>query len=191
MNRIVITLVVGAIVCLGAAAFAPSAWAAELAPASPQPSALEPGLRVHYHYGEFGHVDELLKLAASESPAVGEPLANLDFRGGTGKKVFGTKFLNLVGAIITGYIRFPEARGYALRVRSNDGVRLTIGGQMLHEDPGKHADRTSDPLRVNIREPGWYPIEVVWYEIRHSYALELTWSAGGGFVAVPPEHFGH
>ena len=76
-------------------------------------------------------------------------------------------------------------------MRSNDGVRLTIGGDQLHEDAKPHADRTSDSLPVEVREAGWYPIEIIWYQRKGSWALELTWSAGGDFAAVPPENFGH
>jgi hypothetical protein len=179
------------VVFIVAALFASPARSAELTPANPQPTALEPGLTVHFHFGDFGHVDQVLEKSAMEDPKVGEPLPNIDFRGGSGKQVFGNKARNLVGALISGYIRFPEARSYDLRLRSNDGARLTIGGQMLHEDPRPHPNRNSDPIRVDIVQPGWYPIMLVWYERKGSYALELTWSTGGDYVAVPPEHFGH
>ena len=81
--------------------------------------------------------------------ALGEPWETFNVGGDSGKKVFGTRYKNFVAAVITGYVHFPEAGGDTLDMRSNDGVRLTIGGQKLHEDP----DRDSDRIPVQISEP--------------------------------------
>lgn len=179
-------------VALGAfallAAHASDAFALSL---GPQPTDLKPGLAVNYYFGDFSHIDRLVEYAEDSKPLVGEPWETLNARGGSGKKVRGTRHKNNVGAVISGYIRFPEAGGYTLDVRSNDGVRLTIGGQMLHQDPEPHPDRDSDPIPVQITEPGWYPIEVVWYERKGSYIVRLRWSQGGEMVVVPAEHLAH
>lgn len=156
----------------------PAASSGVIAPANPQPTGLKPGLAVNIYFADFGHVDEVVDIASRKDPLVGEPLADLSFR--SSGKVLGTKFDNLVGAVITGYVRFPEARGYRLRVVSNDGVRVTLSGQTIYEDPKPHPDRTLGPVDVEIPEAGWYPIEVVWFERKGSHALQLAWSAEGG-----------
>lgn len=167
----------------------PASSSGAIAPANPQPTGLKPGLAVNYYFADFGHVDEVVDVASRKDPLVGEPLADLSFRGSG--KVLGTKFDNLVGAVITGFIRFPEARSYRLRVVSNDGVRVNLSGQTIYADPKPHPDRTLGPVDVEIPEAGWYPIEVVWFERKGSHALQLAWSSGGGFIPVPAELYGH
>jgi len=86
------------------------------------------GLQVEYYYGDFGHVDEVLEYASRKSSAQGEPLPNLDSRGGAGKKVLNQKHRDFVAAIITGFINFSTSGTHMIKVRSNDGVRIAIGG---------------------------------------------------------------
>lgn len=78
-----------------------------------------------------------------------------------------------------------------LKVRSNDGVRIAIGGLTVHEDLKPHADRNSDPLPVAVSEAGWLPIEIIYYERKGSWAIELTWQKGGDYSAIPASHFAH
>lgn len=176
---------------LFAATLTSPSWSAEVAPANPQPSATSPGLAVDYYFGDFSLIKSVVEWAAEKKAKPGEPLPNLSYRGGDGKKVFGTKHANFVATIITGYLRFPEAGGYVLRARSNDGIRVSVGGAQLIEVSKPHGDQDSEPANVNISEPGLYPIEVVWYERKGSYVLELSWSKGGGFEVIPPEYFSH
>jgi len=48
---------------------------------------MQAGLNVEYYYGDFSHVGEVVEYASRKSSATGEPLANLDSRGGAGKSV--------------------------------------------------------------------------------------------------------
>jgi hypothetical protein len=186
MIRIVRSVALGIFVAV--AAHAGGAFALTL---GPQPTDLTPGLAVTYYYNDFGHVDEIIEFAGRKKGAIGEPWETVNARGGSGKKVFGTKFKDFVGAVITGYIRFPEAGAYSFEIRSNDGMRLTIGGEMVVEDPESHPDRDAGPVSVQISEAGWYPIEMLWFERRGSYIATLRWSQGGGMVLVPAEHLAH
>ena len=88
-------------------------------------------LQVEYYYSDFGHVDEVLEYASSKSSAQGEPLPNLDSHGGVGKKVLNQKHRDFVAAIITGFINFPTSGTHMIKIRSNDGVRIAIGGLAL------------------------------------------------------------
>jgi hypothetical protein len=136
---------------------------------------MQEGLSIEYFYNDFRHIDEVIEFARFNESASGEPLANLDFRGGGGKPVLNQKHNNFVAAMITGYINFPSPGTYRFKLRSNDGVQLTIGGMTLHEDPEPHPDRTSDAVSFTAREAGWVPIAMVYYERKGSWAIELSW----------------
>ncbi len=124
-------------------------------PAKPQPkpAALKPGLAVTYHYGMVRHVDELATIAKYSKGSLGPPIPQLNYKVGQGN-VLTSKFDNGVGAFIEGLINFPEAGTYVLKMQSNDGVKLEIGGKLIHLDPGVHVDTFSDPIPVKIDAAG-------------------------------------
>lgn len=166
-----------------------------LTPAKPQPkaSALKPGLAVTYHYGMVRHVDELATIAKYSKGEAGPPIPQLNYKVGQGN-VLTSKFSDGVGAFIEGLINFPEAGTYVLKMQSNDGVKLEIGGKLIHIDPGVHIDTFSDPIPVRIDEPGWYPLSLIYFERKNTATLELYWSKPGNAEAadfVPAEAFAH
>jgi len=147
-----------------------------LRPVEPQPTAdqLEPGLAVRYTYAIMNHIAEM-KGRKFES---GPPILHLDWHMGTGI-VLTSKAREGVGAIITGLVRFEKPGVYGLDVTSNDGVRLEIGGQLIHEDPGVHSDTTSDRIDVRIDQPGWYPIQIMYFQKRYTATLAVRWIGPG------------
>ncbi len=165
-----------------------------VAPADPQPdaAALEDGLAVRYYFSKFTHIDNLAAWMNADEGIEGEPLPNLDYQMGEGN-VLTTTSADLVGAHITGFIQFAEAGTFELKVTSNDGVRLTLGGETIFEDPEIHADTASPPLVVTIDEPGWYPLDILYYEKKGSAALKLHWKQPGasGFTVVPAAALKH
>lgn len=170
-----------------------AAWAEDFRPVSPQPNTttLNDGLAVRYYYAKYNHIDELIDWMSYEDGEVGDPLPDLNYDVGPGN-VLTTTSSDLVGAEITGLIRFEQAGTYNLRVTSNDGVRLWVGGVQVFEDPGVHRDSTSDPLPIAVAEPGWYPLKILYYEKKGTSTLRLEWqSPGGGFAVVPASHLKH
>ena len=166
-----------------------------LVPAKPQPAAaaLKPGLAVTYHYGIVNKIDELTTIAKYSKGSPGKPIPRLDYHVGQGK-VLTSNFNNGVGAFIDGLINFPEAGTYVLKLQSNDGVKLEIGGQLIHQDPGVHADTFSDPIPVKIDRPGWYPLSIIYFERKNTSTLELYWARPGESdpaSLVPAEAFAH
>ena len=166
-----------------------------LVPAKPQPaaSALKPGLAVTYYYGIVNSIDELTTIAKYSNGSPGKPIPRLDYHVGEGK-VLTSNFNNGVGAFIEGLINCPEAGTYVFKLQSNDGVKLVIGGQLIHQDPGVHADTFSDPIPVKIDKPGWYPLSIVYFEKRHTSTLELYWARPGESdpaSLVPAEALAH
>jgi hypothetical protein len=99
----------------------------------------------------------------------------------------------LVGAHITGFIQFAEAGTHRLRVTSNDGVRITLGGEMMFEDPGVHKAESSPDLVFDVAEPGWVPLDILYYQKKGTWALQLYWQPPGapGFVPVPAASLKH
>lgn len=154
-----------------------------LKPADPQPAAasLKPGLAVEYTYAIMNHVDDM----RGRKFEPGAPILHLDWVMGYGR-VLTSKEHEGVGAILTGFLQFEKPGVYGINVTSNDGVRLEIGGQLIHEDPGVHFDRTSDRIDVTITRGGWYPITITYFQKRGTATLVVRWSGPGEKGALQP-----
>ncbi|MGE0094245.1 MAG: PA14 domain-containing protein [Alphaproteobacteria bacterium] len=158
-------------------------------PAQPQPAAdkLQPGLSVNYTYMMFSHVSEVPK-AGKGKP--GPVLTNLDHRTEFGNVLTATNSMG-VGAQINGFIKLDKPGTYTFELLSNDGVKWSVGGVVLHEDPGIHGDTPSPPIEVAVTEPGWYAFSMDYFQRKGTSALRLSWKPPGGqtMVVVPPEAF--
>jgi hypothetical protein len=158
------------------------------APAAAQPdvATLKDGLAVRYYFAKLNHIDELVGWMKVEDGIEGTPLPMLDYKDSPGN-VLTTTNADLVGAHITGFIEFAEPGTYRLQVISNDGVRVTLGGEMIFEDPRIHKAEASPDLVFDVAEPGWVPLDILYYEKKGTAALQLLWMPPGasGFVPVP------
>jgi PA14 domain len=181
----VVAMLVG---CVGAEVDAPPA---EMTRASPQPVNPESGLAVRYYGGQYATIGDLVEMINYQKGVQGAPIPMLNYKVGAGTVLTSTT-TDLVGADITGYINLSKKGRYTFLVQSNDGVRLNIGGKQIFEDPDIHGDRFSPELHVDITDPGWYSLRVLYFEKSNSATLELYWKEPGGeMVFVPAEAFGH
>lgn len=139
----------------------------------------ERGLAVLYTYGEFDHVDRVVEREASGKPSPGKPVLSLDNRGGEGKKVLTANHAKFVGAILSGFVKFPQAGTYQLSMRSNDGTRVLIDGKTILDDPAPHPDQDAGPASVTVTTPGWHPIKVYYFQKKGSWILRVKWSGPG------------
>lgn len=175
-------------------AFAAASPFTNLKPADPQPdpAKLQPGLAVKYYGVKVDTLRQLEENMRYIEGKEGPPLPLLNYQVGAGN-VLTSNSEDFVGADIRGFIHMKEPGRYVFFVHSNDGVRLTIGGQMIFEDPDVHSDRFSDEIIVEISEPGWYPIHILYFEKKNTSTLELYWEAPGhgDMDYVPAEAFGH
>lgn len=167
----------------------------ELQPASPQPAAeqLQPGLAVTYYFNKFNHTREILDWAKYKPGVVGEPVLILDYFVGDGDVLTSGRG-DHVAADIRGFINFPVAGTYTIAMQSNDGVDLKLGGKRVVYDPDVHSDRFSDLIPVEIAEPGWYPLHLLYFEKQSTSTVELYWLKPGGdgqLDFVPEEAFAH
>jgi hypothetical protein len=159
-----------------------------LKPAEPQPSGLTPGLAVQYTDVLVRHLDEL----KGRKFQPGAPLTHLEWKMGEGI-VLTSKSRTGVGAQIAGFINFEKPGLYGVELTSNDGVRLEIGGKVIHEDPGVHSDTTTDRIDLQVDKPGWYPIQIVYFQKRSTATLILRWAAPGekNMVKLPEKALAH
>jgi RNase P/RNase MRP subunit p29 len=154
---------------------------------------LKPGLAVCYMYAFVRHIDEFAELEKSEECKPGAPLAVLDSRVGL-NKVLTSNSDDGVLAKISGYIRLDKAGAYKFAFESNDGVRLTIDGEMVVEDPDVHSDRYSEVGALDVTEPGWHPLAIDYFERKNTSTLRFYWrppGVEGDFLLVPAEALAH
>ena len=195
MRHTTAVLIVAAIFVLSGTPALAADPVAGLARADPQPDidSLKPGLSVTYYHNVFNSTGEIPGWAKFKKGFKGEPILLLDYFVGDGEVLTSGRD-DEVGADIRGFIRFASAGTYTMAMHSNDGVDLTIGGKTIVKDTEVHADRFSDLVPVEITEPGWYPLHLLYFEKRFTSTVELYWKPPGGsgnMVFVPEGAFAH
>jgi hypothetical protein len=185
----------GLILALALGAAASGAWAQVPSPTPAQvnEAALKPGLEVEYYYMLFREVDEVADWMKDHKGQPGTVLPAINYRVGEGTVLTSTNS-DGVGAHIHGLVKFDKPGTWSLSARSNDGVRVLLGGKPLFEDPDVHSDRFSEPADVEIKTPGWYALEVLYFERRNTATLELYWTAPDGdgkSALIPAAAFAH
>jgi len=153
----------------------------------------QPGLASAYTFGDFHDISEVVERATSGKPNAGAPVLVLDHRGNEGKKVLTSNQHKFTGAILSGFIKFPQAGTYQFTMRTNDGTMVVIDGQTILKDGEPHPDRDKGPASFSVSEPGWRPIKVYFYQRLGSWALKLSWSGPGlsGVAPVGGEYLAH
>ena len=157
-----------------------------------QSAGVEPGLEVTYYSKAFNRLREIPDWAKYKKGTVGPLLPAIDYDSGSGPVLTSTN-KDGVGAHIIGLINLSESGTYQFKVRSNDGAQVTIGGERVVKDDRPHPTRFSKTASLSIAKPGWYEIDILYFEKRGTSVLELHWAppSGGGFTIVPAEAFGH
>lgn len=150
------------------------------------PAGLQPGLiaTYDYRYGAVRHLDEVPWEDITGSGWKAEPIPYLDhnFRN---QDVFASGVQEQVVMFITGYIHLAKAGDYAFVAKSNDGVRVFVDGAEVLEDPDVHRDRFSEPGTVSVATPGWYQLDVQYFQRKGTAALSLYWQPPGTENLVP------
>ncbi len=162
-------------------------------PLSPQPTAeqLAPGLAVNYYFNYYQHLNEFNAAMKASRGMAGEPLTQLTHRTKTGNVLTSDKVMG-VGCRIRGAINFPTTGTYHIRIESNDGVEVRIGDNKIWRDPDIHPNRWSPPLPFEIKQAGWYKLDIDYFQKKGTSALQMVWTPPGGTEEpVPPEAFAH
>ncbi len=89
-------------------------------------------------------------------------------------------------AVASGFLVIEEAGEYEFELYSDDGSRLSLGGEMVVNNDGLHSADISGEGYVELR-PGTYPIKIEMFDMWVDAALKLTWRTPGSreFVVIP------
>ena len=124
----------------------------------------------------------------------GKPLAILDHSFGTGK-VFDSGRSWFVGMLINGLIKLDAPGRYSFRAMANDGIQISIAGQMISDDGEWHSsgDRLSPEGQVEVAEPGWYELKIKYFQRKGSSTLRMFWKRPEqkDFSVIPASAYGH
>ncbi len=154
----------------------------------------QPGLSVVYVNGFFRSIDQMPAVdTALRRGRQGQPVLLLDHRGGRQDPVFASGRNRGVGMILTGQLRLDEPGTYRWQALANDGIRMLVNGRLIFEDPRVHSDRLTPVGEVQVTEPGWYPVVILYFQRKGTSALRLFWQPPGaaGFSLVPASVYWH
>jgi len=161
----------------------------ELTPADPQPTNLKPGLAVSYAKANVRTLSAAAKAAESAKP--GKPLEGLDYWDTEeGMETLTSGQAEKIVAVIEGYVRFDAPGTYTIDFLSNDGLRMSIGGQEVVAFDGVHPCEESGAVEAVVPVAGWYALEGLYFQRKGSACLHMR--AGMGEPDwMPNEAFGH
>ncbi len=148
---------------------------------------LEPGISVRiFDVGE--PMGRVLWPAPGQTPNLSFVHPRLDLRDGFGPD--GTGDFGIEDHFVTvvdGFLRAPKEGRYVLRLISDDGSQLRLGGELIVDHDGLHGPEPMDG-EVHLAE-GWYPLEVIHFEETGGALLRLEWRPPGAedFAVVPTE----
>jgi hypothetical protein len=160
-----------------------------LQPAKPLNASLQAGLAVIYSNISANHIRDI-EAAGRGRP--GKTLPHLNWPN-TSSAVLTSGLSVQVAARIDGFIRFAKPGSYGLKINANDGVRLSIGGTLVVEDPEVHGDRFTDTATITITQAGWYQLSLQYFQKAGSASLQLYWQPpnSGKFEIVPASALAH
>jgi hypothetical protein len=170
-----------------------SAAPLKLQPANPQPSGLKPGLAVRYAYP----VDVRTLVEASSALKIkserGRPLAGLDHRDtNEGDITLTSKRSEHVVAGINGYVHFAKPGIHSIDFLTNDGLRATIGGQVVGKFDGRQTCDSTMMSEVEVPSAGWYKLDILYFQRFGTACLHMRMGAAGKRPSwMPDKAFGH
>lgn len=141
---------------------APEDWqpAQALEPEKVSASDLSPGLDFKYFEGAWTELPEFSKLQEKKVGTV-ENL-DLSIRGQNDN----------FGIVFSGYLKIADKGEYIFAIRSDDGSRITLAGRELIHNDGIH-DMTAALSKPVLLSPGFYPLEVEYFEAGGGEGLEI------------------
>lgn len=163
-------------------------------PVSPQPAAreLSPGLLPLYLAGAVASVDAIPSgNAALSAGRIGPPVLKLD-ADSEGGRLWDSGFSAGYAIRMQGLIQL-EAGIYRFAALSDDGLRISIGGVRVVDDPMMHLQRMSETVALRVKEPAWYPVELQYFQASGAAALRLYWQppGAGGLLVAPAAILAH
>lgn len=142
---------------------APGDWkpAASLEPEKIAESKLTSGLDYKYFEGNWKMLPDFDKLEAKKTGTIENFELSIKDRN------------DHFGIVFSGYLKVAEKGEYIFASNSDDGSRLTLSGEELVLSDGLHA-MISVPSKPVILSPGFYPIEVQYFEGTYGEGIEIS-----------------
>jgi MSHA biogenesis protein MshQ len=86
-----------------------------------------------------------------------------------------------------GYIRVTQSGVHRFQTNSDDGVRLTVNGDLLIDQWNDHSVTSHTSAAVNLVAGNSYPIKLEYYENGGFAVAQLLWQTpgSGAYVAIP------
>jgi len=165
-----------------------------IAPAKTLSGTVKQGLSVIY-YEKYSkrNLDNLPQNESAVYPSFkGEPIAQLNHQFGK-EDVFGSGTNRLIGMRMKGFLNLSEPGVYQFQALANDGIKVTLSGKTLVNDPSQHSDRLTNIGLATVTTAGWYDVVVEYFQRKGTAALILYWKEPGKqeFVPIPKEIYGH
>lgn len=166
-----------------------------LSPADPQPAAgnLSAGLAVSYAFpGDVRTVKDAQNALSRKSEA-GTPLAGLSYDDtAEGDATLTSGKATKVAADISGYIKFDAPGTYVLDFLNNDGLEISIGGQIVGDYDEVHACGYAGEIEVEVPTAGYYPLQATYFQRKGTACLMMEWGPDSdGLELVPDSAFFH
>ncbi|MEO0938284.1 MAG: PA14 domain-containing protein [Pseudomonadota bacterium] len=161
----------------------------KLEPAAPAPSNLKAGLAVSYAEATVRTLSEAERAAADAVP--GAPLEGLDYWDTEdGMATLTSDRATGVVAVIEGYVRFNAPGTYTIDFLTNDGLRMSIGGQEVVNADGVRACDETEAVEAEVPSAGWYKLEGLYFQRKGTACLHMRAGIGAAEF-MPNAAFGH
>lgn len=166
-----------------------------LSPADPQPSAssLSAGLAVIYAFPGDVRTIKDARNALKRKTQQGTPLAGLSYDDTKeGDLTLTSGKATKVVADISGFIKFDAAGTYVLDFLNNDGLEITIGGQIVGDYDEVHSCGYAGEIEVDVPKAGFYPLTATYFQRKGTACLMMEWGPDSdGLALVPDSAFFH
>lgn len=139
----------------------------------------EPGLSVYWYFiGE--PIDTLLPLVPGQTPNVARRLDTIDLED---PELEGMEDTYVAHA--KGFLEVDKPGLYTLRLRSDDGSKLILDGQVVIDHDGLHSPKDKD-VEVELTR-GSHKLEIQYFEAYFGAVLRFSWKRPGAaaFEVVP------
>ena len=141
---------------------------------------LKPGLAVKYVYNEAMDLHGAEGYRGSSAVKSGAPIKGFMY-GDTdlGQKVMTADADEYVVAFINGFMKLEQG-SHELEFKSNDGLRVKLGGVTVYEHDGRHPCETNGVVTVVAPKTAWYPVEALYFQRLQTACLDLSMRKPGG-----------
>ncbi len=155
-------------------ALVPGARSGDIQPDTTSGTLLSPQLATKYYAGAWSELPDFSALQSLQNGVA----SNFLLPEGTVGNQYGVQFAGRINVEIAG--------DYTFYVRSNDGSKLTVAGQLVVDNDGRHG---AIERQGNVTlQAGFHPIFLDYFQNGGSEALQVFWSGPGFSKKLVPDN---